>query len=457
MKIAVAGAGYVGLVTAAGLARAGHHVVVAEIDAARRAIIASGRAPFFEPGLDELLRTEIAHGRLALAASTAEAAATAEVTFIAVGTPDRDGAIDLSQVRHAATEIGASLRLHSRPHTVVVKSTVVPGTTADVVGPALAAASSRPRGGFGLAMNPEFLREGTSLEDFVNPDRIVIGADDALAEAALQAIYAGFDCRKIVTSSRTAEFTKYMNNALLGTLVSFSNEMAGIAEQTPGVDFDAVISGVHADRRLTPMEPGAVTPGILSYLKPSAGYGGSCLPKDIAAIRAAARTANAPTPLLDAVHAVNEARADAVVALLAERIDLRAARIAILGAAFKAGTDDLRSAASVRVATALIKARAKVIVHDPLCDAAALTRAFPAGVQIAPTTEDGLAGAHAAIVMTAAPDYRDAPWARLARVMRTPILLDVWNICRGAEGLCERLRLGFAPPPAVEELIHVAG
>ena len=457
MKIAVAGAGYVGLVTAAGLARAGHHVVVAEIDDGRRAIIASGRAPFFEPGLDELLRAELASGRLKLASSTAEAGAEAEVTFIAVGTPDRDGAIDLSQVRHAATEIGASLRLHSRPHTVVVKSTVVPGTTADVVGPVLAAASGRARGGFGLAMNPEFLREGTSLEDFVNPDRIVIGADDALAEAALQAIYAGFDCRKIVTSSRTAEFTKYMNNALLGTLVSFSNEMAGLAERIPGVDFDAVIAGVHTDRRLTPVEPGAIAPGILSYLKPSAGYGGSCLPKDIAAIRAAARVADAPTPLLDAVNTVNEARADAVVDLLAGATVLNGARVALLGAAFKAGTDDLRSAASLRVATRLIHAGADIIVHDPLCDATALKRAFPGGVRIASDVAEAVAGAHVAIVMTAAADYRDAPWRDLARTMRQPLLLDVWNICRSAEGVMTRLRLGFAPPPAVGELIHVAG
>ena len=458
MRIAVIGAGYVGLVTAAGLARMGRRVTVAEIDADRRALIASGRAPFFEPGLDEALAAALADGSLSLAETAPMAALDAEVSFIAVGTPDRDGRIDLSQVRHAADGIGASMRMHRRPHTVVVKSTVVPGTTSDVVGPALMRASGRPREGFGLAMNPEFLREGTSLDDFMSPDRIVIGADDALAEAALQDIYAGFDCLKIVTGARTAEFIKYMNNALLGTLVSFSNEMAGLAERIGGVDFGAVISGVHADRRLTPMEHGAPVPGILSYLKPSAGYGGSCLPKDIAALRAAASFAGAPTPLLDAVESVNRARAGAVASLLARRLDLSGARIALLGAAFKAGTDDLRSAASLRLAERLIAAGAQVTVHDPICAEPALRRALPAGTRIVPDIETALERADAAVLMIAAPEYRHADWSRLARLMARPLLLDVWDACPQADGPCERLRLGRTDAAAApsQDKRHVA-
>lgn len=455
MRIAVAGAGYVGLVTAAGLARLGHHVTVAERDTQRRAIIAEGRAPFFEPGLDDVLRAEQANGRLVLVETASEAAARSEMSFIAVGTPDKDGAIDLSQVRHAATEIGAAMRVTRAAHVVVVKSTVVPGTTSDVVGPLLERASGRARDGFGLAMNPEFLREGTSLSDFMAPDRIVIGADDAMAAAALKRLYAPFDCPILVTNARTAEMTKYANNALLATLVSFSNELAGFAETMGGIDFGAVLAGVHADRRLSPRD--GEKPGMLSYLKPSAGFGGSCLPKDVAALRAAGRAIGADMSVLDGVTAANAARAARIVDLLRARIALKGARVAILGAAFKAGTDDLRHAASIRVAEALISAGAAVTAHDPMCGEAAIAAVMPRGVVVARETAQAVTGASAAIVMTAEPNYRDADWAALANTMRTPVLLDIWNICAGAEGACERLRLGHAPLPAPEKRAHVAG
>jgi UDPglucose 6-dehydrogenase/GDP-mannose 6-dehydrogenase len=456
-KVAVAGAGYVGLVTAACLARLGHDVTVAERDPTRRALIVQGRAPFFEPGLDAVLESELATGRLKLVETVGEAAVRADVTFIAVGTPDRDGEIDLSQVRHAALEIGASLRLHRRPHAIVVKSTVVPGTTTEFVGPLVAQASGRARDGFGLAMNPEFLREGTSLDDFMNPDRIVIGADDAFAEWMLADIYTSFTCPKIVTNARSAELTKYMNNALLATLVSFTNEMAGFAERTGGIDFDAVLAGVHADRRLTPMAVGAPKPGILSYLKPSAGFGGSCLPKDISALRAAARGQGIAMPMLDAAVQVNATRARAVVNLLAQQMDLGGKRIALLGAAFKAGTDDLRFAASLTVAAALAKAGARIVVHDALCTPGAMTPLFPLGTNFAATLDDAVALADAAIVLTAEPFYRDAPWATLGTLMRRPLLLDIWDICRSANEFGERLRLGHAPQPTLKETRHATG
>lgn len=413
MKVTIIGTGYVGLVSGACLAALGHAVACVDTDPRRRAAIAHGEAPFHEPGLAELLEPALRAGRLAVAATVEEAIAESALSILAVGTPPGDdGGIDLAAIEAVATAVGRALRGRDGYHTIAVKSTVVPGTTDTVVRRALETASGRAAGEFGLCVNPEFLREGSAVADFMRPDRIVIGCLDVRSGDVLAELYAGFDCPKLFTTLCNAEMIKYASNALLATLVSFSNEVAALCEAMPGLDEETVMAGVHLDRRLAP------APGICSYLRAGIGFGGSCLPKDVSALRTLAAGRSVPTPLLDAVVAVNRARPGRVTALLDAALGgLRGRTVAVLGLAFKPDTDDLRDSPALALIEALRAAEAEVRAYDPLVRAAA-------GLALADTPAAALDGADAAVIATAWPEFRALDWFALTRCMRRRMLLD---------------------------------
>lgn len=428
MRIAVVGTGYVGLVTGTCLAHLGHDLTCVDNMPQRVDAVNQGKPPFYEPGLAELLAECIQAGRLRACADVAGAVAASDITILAVGTPSRAGEIDLSYLSAAAEEIGKGLRDAVGYPVVVVKSTVVPGTTDTVVRGILERVSGRRAGSFGLCMNPEFLREGSAVEDFMEPDRIVIGQWDDSSGRALAEVYSAFDCPKIFTSLRNAEMTKYASNALLATLVSFSNEFAALCEATPGTDVEEVLNGLHLDRRLSPMHRGErVVPGILAYLRAGCGFGGSCLPKDVSALRDFARKQGVSPRLLDAVSAVNAARPAQLVALAEEAVEmLGGAAVAVLGLAFKAGTDDLRDSPALAVIRLLEEKGAAVRAYDPLI-------AKLDGLHVCASAREALKGADAAIVVTAWPEFTAFDWTALSAIMRRPILIDGRNALRDAE------------------------
>jgi UDPglucose 6-dehydrogenase/GDP-mannose 6-dehydrogenase len=429
MRVAIVGSGYVGLVSGVGLAAAGHDVACADVDAARVARIQAGESPIHEPGLTERLRQALRAGRFRATAKLEEALAGSRVSLIAVGTPARDGRIDLSQVEAAAARIGELLPRLRPDHVVAVKSTVVPGTTDGLVRGLLERHSQLGLGEFGLASNPEFLREGSAVEDFLHPDRILIGAATPESAETLLALYREFDCPKLVTTPRNAELAKYASNALLATLISFSNELARLCEAIPGTDVDTVLDGLALDRRLSPLVDGRrVEPGILAYLRAGAGFGGSCLPKDVLALRAEGAARGVPVPLLEAVLSVNARRAEDLVRLLECEVGpLEGATVALLGLAFKPGTDDLRDSPALRLASLLRARGAHVRAWDPVVCRSAARGPLPAelaDVELCGELEAALCSADAALVATAWPELREARWDTLAASMRTPVLLD---------------------------------
>ena len=435
MKLTVFGCGYVGLVSGVCLASLGHQVACVDVDPERVAGINQGRAPIHEPGLEALLRDALAQGRFRATLEAGPALRDSRIAMIAVGTPDREGRIDLSQVAAVCRTIGTHLRARlSAPsagggHTVVVKSTVVPGTTLGLVREALEAASGLTAGlDFGLAMNPEFLREGFAVADFLDPDRLVLGTLGALADAALEELYLPFSCPKRHVTPTEAEFAKYASNALLATCISFANEIYTPCEATPGADGRRVLELLHLDRRLRPSLRGEpVRRGILGYLQGGVGYGGSCLPKDLNAFTAMARDRGLPAGLLDQVVQVNRRRPAAVIQRLAAELGgLKGKLVTVLGLAFKPGTDDWRNSPAQPVVDALLAAGATVRAWDPLVGDAAVA-AWCGRVALYRQPAPALAGAHAAVLATAWPEIAGWDWAALAAHMIAPVILDGRN------------------------------
>jgi UDPglucose 6-dehydrogenase/GDP-mannose 6-dehydrogenase len=298
---------------------------------------------------------------------------------------------------------------------VAVRSTVVPGT-ADSLAPLFA-------DGAAVASNPEFLQEGSAVEDFLHPDRVVIGAHEPWAQELLTELYAPLGATAVLTTPATAELAKYASNALLATLISFSNELASISEALTDVDVEDVLRAVHLDRRLSPRVDGAtISPGILAYLRAGCGYGGSCLPKDLSALVATRRAHGESHPLLEAVQAVNDAQPGRVADLLERRLGpLRGRRVGVLGLAFKAGTDDVRSSPALRIVDELLGRGAEVQAFDPLVRPEALDAWSTRGLRVVDTLDEVVAGTDACLIATADPAFSEA--AELAAAHGT-LLLD---------------------------------
>ena len=430
MRIAVIGSGYVGLVAGACFAELGHTVRCLDTDRRRVESINAGAAPFHEPGLDDRIAAGLAQGRLTASTDVAEAVRKSDVTFLAVGTPDAGGKIDLSQVRAAADSVGRALAGGDEYHVVVAKSTVVPGTTASVIGPAVYNAAGRPPEEIGLCMNPEFLRQGFAVDDFLNPDRIVVGASDDRAADLVLGLYDGLDGPRIRTTLSNAEMIKYASNALLSTMISFSNEIANICESTPSTDAARVLEAVHLDRRITvTTEHGAVTPGLVSYLMSGGGFGGSCLPKDLRALAAYATASGVDAPLLRAAATVNDNRPLRVIAMLADELgELAGKRVAVAGIAFKAATDDVRDSPAAAIVRELSRRGADVVAWDP--GIRADTPGVPP-VAMVRDPADLFRGADGLVLATAWPQICGWDWDRLVRTMRQAVVVDSRGILAG--------------------------
>ena len=368
MKVAVFGLGYVGSVTAAALARDGHEVVGVDPAAPKVASIRAGRAPVLEPGLDELTARMLREGRLRATDDPADALADAELSLLCVGTPSRrDGSLDLRYVRQVAEQIGSKLSLAAPGHVVVVRSTVLPGSTREHVIPVVEQASGRRVGdGWDVAVNPEFLREGVSLEDYDRPSRILVGERAPGAGARVLGLYERITAERYVVPLEVAEAVKYTDNAFHALKIAFANEAARVWA-TRGADPARVMEIFAADKKLN------ASP---AYLKPGFAFGGSCLPKDLRALTSAAREANVRIPVLDSVLASNELE---VLRGLEAVMATGKRRIALLGLAFKSGTDDLRESPLLELAERLLGKGFELKIHDPAVQLSALhgsNRAF---------------------------------------------------------------------------------
>lgn len=426
MKISVMGTGYVGLVSGACLAEHGHQVTCVDIRPEVVQEINAGRPPIHEVGLEDLLRSARDKGLLSATTDAKPAILDSDVTLICVGTPTVDGRMDMSQIVAAAKEVGAALVRKRGYHVVAVKSTVLPGTTEGPVKAAIESQSGRRVGdGWGLCMNPEFLREGRAVEDFRVPDRIVVGATDPLTAEAFVKIYADFTCPKLITTPRTAEMIKYVSNSLLATMISFSNEIGNMCSAVPGVDARLVWKGVHLDRRLTPINGQVGGPaGVTEYLWHGLGFGGSCFPKDVAALRSFGRTVGEQTRMLDAVLDINADQPLRMVALLEKELNLAGKTVAVLGLAFKPGTDDLRESPALPLVAELRRKGAKVLAHDPIAMPYAKKRPEFRDVVFAENWRDALRRSDACCLVTAWPEYRDIQPTDFARLMTHSLVID---------------------------------
>jgi len=426
MKISVMGTGYVGLVSGTCLAERGHQVTCIDIRSEVVQEINAGRPPIHEIGLDNLLRAARDKGMLSATTDAKTAILDSDVTLICVGTPTVDGRMDMSQIVAAAKEIGSALANKRGYHVVAVKSTVLPGTTEGPVKAAIESHSGRKVGaGWGLCMNPEFLREGRAVEDFRVPDRIVVGATDSMTAEVFLNVYADFTCPKLVTTPRTAEMIKYVSNSLLATMISFSNEIGNMCSAVLGVDARLVWKGVHLDRRLTPIN-GQVggAAGVTEYLWHGLGFGGSCFPKDVAALRSFGRTVGEQTRMLDAVLDINADQPLRMVALLEKELNLAGKTVAVLGLAFKPGTDDLRESPALPLVAELRKKGAKVLVHDPIAMPHAKKRPEFRDVVFAEDWAEALRKSDACCLVTAWPEYRNIQPTDFSKLMTRALVID---------------------------------
>jgi len=425
MKVSIIGTGYVGLVTGACLADCGHDIVCVDVDPRKVAMISSAQAPIHERGLPELLQRN-AGRRLRATTDLAGAVAEADMTFIAVGTPAAEGRIDLGFVEAAASEIGTALRSRTSYSTVVVKSTVIPGTTAGLVRSTLERASGKKAGrDFGLGMNPEFLTEGTAVDDFTRPDRLVLGGIDARTHDVLRELYAGFDMAvpRIYTNPTTAEMIKYASNAVLATMISFSNEIARLCSSVGEVDAVDVMHGVHEAAYFT-MRRGEerLTAPITSFLSPGCGFGGSCLPKDVTALVGQGREKGLALDILQSVLDVNRGQPDEMMRLIGRHFpSLDGVPAAVLGIAFKPDTDDTRESPAFPLIRRLKEQGARLTAYDPI--ARPVGHPELAGVKLAGSMREALADARIVLLVT-----RWAEFSSLAGLLKElgtePLIVD---------------------------------
>ncbi|MDQ8165072.1 MAG: UDP-glucose/GDP-mannose dehydrogenase family protein [Gemmatimonadota bacterium] len=413
MHITVVGTGYVGLVAGACFAETGSEVTCADLDAKKVAGLKQNILPIYEPGLDTLVERNQAQGRLQFTTDVADAVRKADVIFIAVGTPpDEDGSADLSHVLAVAETIGQNL---TREAVVVTKSTVPVGT-ADKVRTAVARHAKFP---FHIVSNPEFLKEGAAVDDFLKPDRVVLGVDSDFARTAMTELYGPFvrtGKPVLFMDIPSAEMTKYAANAMLATRISFMNEIANLCERV-GANVDLVRKGIGSDSRIGS-----------SFLFPGPGYGGSCFPKDVKALLRTSEDMGAPMKVLRAVEEANDRQKGLLFEKLHRAIgDVRGKRIAIWGLAFKAQTDDMRESPALNLIDSLLAGGATVVAHDPAAMHEA-ERRLGASIAFAKSNYDALTDADALVVVTDWNEYRFPDFARIKAALRHPLLVDGRNL-----------------------------
>jgi len=421
MKITIIGTGYVGLVTGACLAEMGNHVVCLDLDAAKIKILEDGGIPIHEPGLLDVVKRNRAAGRLQFTTDVVAAVNHGTLQFIGVGTPpDEDGSADLQYVVAAARNVGR----HMTDYKVIVDKSTVPVGTGEKVRAAVAEELAK-RGvelEFSVVSNPEFLKEGAAVEDFMRPDRIVVGADDERAILLMRSIYSPFmrnHDRLLVMDTKSAEFTKYAANAMLATRISFMNELALLAERV-GADIELVRKGIGSDPRIG-----------THFLYPGAGYGGSCFPKDVKALVHTARDNGVTLQVLTAVEAANEKQKHVLVDKIVKRFgeDLSGRQFAIWGLAFKPNTDDMRDAPSRVVIAELAKRGAKVKAYDPV----AMTEARRVlegvrGLDFVDNQTQALEGSDALVIITEWKEFKSPDFDAIKSMLKQPVVIDGRNL-----------------------------
>ena len=424
MKITVFGAGYVGLVSGACLAEVGNHVLCVDIDTKKIQMLQQGELPIFEPGLKEMVRRNLDAGRLSFSTNIEHAVQHGTVQFIAVGTPpDEDGSADMQYVLAVAQNIGKFMN----DYKVVVNKSTVPVGTADKVKKAIAEELKLRQSDFSFSVvsNPEFLKEGAAVEDFMRPDRIIVGGSDEGALQIMRSLYAPFQRnheRLIVTDVRSAELTKYAANAMLATRISFMNELANLAEQL-GADIEMVRQGMGSDPRIG-----------YHFLYPGCGYGGSCFPKDVKAlIKTAAMDAQIDLQVLKAVEAANDAQKHILGRKIKSRFgeNLSGLHFAIWGLAFKPNTDDMREASSLVLISDLLAAGATVAVYDPVAMQEAeriLSLNHPKGIIYSENPDVALQGADALVIVTEWKEFRSPDFDLIKNSLKNPLIVDGRNI-----------------------------
>lgn len=413
-QISIVGAGYVGLVTGTCFAELGNHVVCVDSDATKVEALRRGVVPFFEPGLEELVNRNINAGRLTFETSIRASLRDASVIFIAVGTPmGEDGHADLSYVKQAALDIAQSL---AAPIIVVNKSTV-PVETGDLVA-TIIREHQVSKHDVRVVSNPEFLREGSAIVDFMKPDRIVLGVDNHDAEAIMRDLYAPLEAKIIATDVRTAEMIKYAANCFLATKISFINEIAAICEDV-GADIKDVVAGIGSDERIGP-----------SFLNAGLGFGGSCFPKDVMALSKIAESRNIPARILESVLAVNR---DQIVNVIA-KIDrflggITGKRLAVLGLSFKPNTDDLRESQAMSLVRELSKRGATIVAHDPVAlEKARLELVDADNVTLVRSAYETVNDADAMVLATEWNEYRQVDFDVIRKLMKGDLIVDTRNI-----------------------------
>ena len=420
MKVAVVGTGYVGLVVGACLAETGHDVMCADVDATKIKGLQKNKLPIYEPGLEPIVVRNQREGRLTFTTDVGEAVERAEVVFIAVGTPpDEDGSADLQHVLAVATTIGK----HMNASKVVVTKSTVPVGTAEKVRAQIARETDTP---FHVCSNPEFLKEGAAVEDFMKPDRVVVGVDSPHAAKVIEELYAPFvrtGNPLIVMDIPSAEMTKYAANAMLATRISFMNQIARVCESV-GADVTQVRRGIGSDRRIGQ-----------AFLFPGPGYGGSCFPKDVKALIRTAFERQVPFDILSAVEIANQRQKQVLFEKLQRHLgSLKDRTVAVWGLAFKAETDDVRESPALVLIEDLLAAGARVQVHDPAAMESA-ARQLGTRVAYAAHAFDALHGAEALAIVTEWLEYRNPDFAKMKQLMQRPVIVDGRN-------LYDPLRLG---------------
>ncbi len=437
MKIGVIGSGYVGLVVGACLAESGNDVISADIDEDKVARLQRGEIPIYEPGLEPLIRSNLEAGRLRYATDVADTVRASDIIFIAVGTPpEEDGSADLRHVLSVARSIGEAM---DGEKIVITKSTVPVGT-AEKVREAIEAVAQHP---VHVCSNPEFLKEGAAVDDFMKPDRVVLGVDSEYAAEVLTDLYSPFvrtGASILIMDVPSAEITKYAANAMLATRISFMNAIAGLCERA-GADIDAVRRGIGSDGRIGP-----------SFLFPGAGYGGSCFPKDVKALARTMEDVGADASILHAVESVNDRQKRVLIDRLVSELgeDLSGHTVAVWGLAFKPNTDDMREAPSLVTIDGLLDRGARVVAHDPVAVDEA-RRVLGDRVEYVDNYYDALGGASALAIHTEWHPYRRPDFERIRSEMSRPLIVDgrnLWDPAAMAERGFEYWCIGRPHTPA---------
>jgi UDPglucose 6-dehydrogenase len=427
VKVSIIGTGYVGLVTGVCLAEKGHDVICVDVDEEKIRKINQGMPPIHERGLEELLRKNIGI-RLKATADLHHAVLNSEITLIAVGTPFNGNEIDLSYIETAASRIGSILSEKPDYHLVVVKSTVVPGTTDQVVRPLLEKASGKQAGvDFGVAMNPEFLTEGEAVQDFMQPDRIVLGGMDEKSLDVLERLYNGFQGIAILrTNNKTAEMIKYTSNALLATMISFSNEIANLCSALGLIDIVDVMHGIQLSKYLSTIQPDGtrIKPDINGFLWAGCGFGGSCLPKDVRALIAHGERAGRPMPLLKAVIEINERQHEQVISRLKKYFNsLKGIHVGVLGLAFRPGTDDMRDSPAIPIVQELLSQGAVVKAYDPIANSHAKNIFGNGTFQTCNAMAETITDVDAVVLVTSWEEFKNLPES-LTCIDTQPVVVD---------------------------------